>query len=292
MPSYAPTMADVQERGGLGRPAIVAIGAAVVALITSVIAVIVVVRREPPAHAVATGAGSASAAPHDRTLDADAVMKLKRDVVEKATDDKGTVIGVRVKDDGVRTAIGLEPGDVITAINGRAIKREFDVYDAVLGMSQMDATIVYIELLRDEKPVLERWRLDGDLRAARRDAVRNYPPLNPYTAPRDPLVETIRKIDRLRYAVPRSTIERFLANADTYARQARFIPNLQVSGYRVFAIAPGSPWSTIGLASGDTIVTVNGVHPDQYARLKDATELEIVVRRRIGVDETLRIDIE
>ena len=289
MPSYAPTMPDVQERGGLGRLAIAAIGFAVVALITSVLAAIVVLRRDPPPQ---PATGSASAAPHDRTLAANDVTKLKRDVVDKVTDDKGTVIGVRVKDDSVRSALGLEPGDVITAINGRTIKREFDVYDAVLGMSQMDASIVYIELVRDNRPVLERWRLDGDLRAARRDAVRSYPPLNPYTAPRDPLVDTIRKIDRLHYAVPRSTIDRFLANADTYKRQVRFVPNLRASGYRVFAIAPGSPWSTIGLTSGDTIVTVNGLHPDDYVQAKDATQLEIVVRRRIGVEETLRIEIE
>jgi S1-C subfamily serine protease len=287
-------MADAQERGGLGRPAIVAIGFAVVALLTSVVAVIVVMRRDAPA-ASEEPMTKRVAAPLDRTLEASELAKLKRDVVDKVTDDKGAVIGVRVKDEAVRAALGLERDDVITAINGRTIKREFDVYDAVLGMSMMDASVAYVELMRDDAPVLARWKLDGDLRAARRDSVRRTPyasTTNPFSSARDPLVDTIRKIDRLHYAVPRATIERFVANADTYARQARFVPSAVHAGYRIFVIAPGSPWATIGLQSGDTIVRVNGLHPDRYTELKDATELEIEVRRRMGIDETLRIDIQ
>src|SRR5215203_2458464 len=123
-------MADVPERAGLGRPAVIAIGFAVVALLTSAIAVVVVVSRKPEPAPKQAGTTAI-----DRTIDAAQVTKLKRDVVDKATDDKGSVIGVRIKEDGLRDALGLEVGDVITAIGGRAIKREFDVYDAVLGLS-------------------------------------------------------------------------------------------------------------------------------------------------------------
>lgn len=159
MPSYAPTMADAQERSGLGRPAIVAIAFAIVALLTSLVAVFVVMRRgsETPAEPAASRAVVLEHAP----LAAD-ITKLKRDVVEKVPD------GVRLKDEGLRDALGLEAGDVVTAIGGRVIKREFDVYDAVLGLSMMDASIVYVELRRDDEPILVRWKVDGDLRAARR----------------------------------------------------------------------------------------------------------------------------
>src|SRR5687767_10929725 len=111
MPSYAPTMADVQERAGLGRPAIVAIAFAIVALLTSLVAVFVVMRRSD--QPVAATPATAGAVVIDHAPLAADVTKLKRDVVEKFGD------GVRLKDETLRTALGLEPGDVITAINGR-----------------------------------------------------------------------------------------------------------------------------------------------------------------------------
>ena len=302
MPSYARRMADVQ-RAGLGRPAVIAIGFAVVALVTSLVAVIVVMRRSSEPVAVAAPSKSAHI---DRTLDANDVTKLKRDVVEKAVDDRGEVIGVKVKDAAVRTALGLEPDDVITAINGRAIKREFDVYDAVLGMSMMDASIVYVEIVRGGKePALVRWKLDGDLRQARNGPIRrppSPPPSNPFTAPPDPLVDTIRRIDALHYEVPRATVDQLLAHPDQYARQARIVPSIrngQPDGFKLYAISAGSLWSAIGLANGDTIRSVNGHDlstPDKalelYNKLKTATELEILVGRRDGTEETIILTIK
>ena len=290
MPSYAPTMADVQERSGLGRPAIVAIAFAIVALLTSLIAVFVVMRRSSEAPPAPAASKTAALVIDHAPLAAD-VTKLKRDVVEKVEK------GVRLKDEGLRSALGLEPGDVITAINGRAIKREFDVYDAVLGLSMMDASIVYVEIERETQPLLVRWRVDGDLRSARRDPIRRPTPVtpNPFTQPADPLIDTIRKVDDLKYEVPRATVDRFLANPDAYARQARIVPIVRSGrqeGYRFYLIAPGSLWATLGLASGDMIRTINGDNPDQFLEHKDATELKIVVARRTGIDETLVISIK
>ena len=312
MPGYARRMADVPERAGLGRPAMIAIGFAVVALLTSLVAVVVVMRRSGEPAVVAKAVG-----PIERTVDAAEVTKLKRDVVEKVVDDKGTVLGVKIKDEGLRSALGLDPGDVITAMNGRAIKREFDIYDAVLGMSMMDASIAYVEIIREKQPVLVRWKLEGDLRSARRDPIRRPPPpSNPFTAPRDPLgrpslpsnapsdplLDTIRQIDALHYEVPRSTIDRLLSNPDVYARQARVVPairNGQPDGFKLFAITPGSLWATVGFANGDTLRSINGQDvstPDRalvaYTKLKDATELEILVGRRGGVEETIVITIK
>ncbi len=301
MPGYARRMADVPKRAGLGRLAVIAIGFAVVALVTSLIAVFVVMRRST---SVPVPVVSAKSARIDRTIDANEVTKLKRDVVEKAVDDQGEVVGVKIKDDPVRTALGLEPGDIITAINGRAIKREFDVYDAVLGMSMMDASIVYVEIVRDKQPALVRWKLDGDLRQARNGPLRRPPTTttNPFTAPPDPLVDSIRKIDALHYEVPRATFDQLLANPDQYARHARIVPSVrngQPDGFKLYAISTGSLWFTIGFANGDTIRRVNGHDlstPDKalelYRKLKDATELQILVGRRGGTEEMIVITIK
>lgn len=285
MPSYHQQMTE-----RLGRPAVIAIGFAIVALLTSVVAVIVVMRRH------AEPAFAETPAPAERVIEAKQILKLKRDVVEKVEG------GVRIKDEAMRTALGLEPGDVITAINGRLIEREFDVYDAVLGMSAMDASIVYVEVIRGKAPALVRWKLDGDLREARRDSVRPAPLANPFTAPPDPLVDSIKRIDALHYTVPKSTVETILANPDTFSRQARIVPAIrtgQPDGFKLYAIRPGSLWSAIGLQNGDTIRAINGHDlstPDKalklYAMLKDATELQIQVRRRDGTEEIIAIAIQ
>ena len=307
MPSYARRMTDVTKRAGLGRPAVIAIGFAVVALVTSVVAVIVVLRRpgEPAAVIDEPARGVI-----DLNVEAAAVTKLKRDLVEREVDGKGDFIGIRITDEALRVSLGLEPGDVIVALNGRTLKREFDVYDAVLGMSMMDASIVYVEIMREHAPVLVRWKLAGDLRSARRDPStrRTSPPSttspfsNPFTATPDPLVDSIRRIDALHYEVPRTTIDRLLANPDVYARQARIVPamrNGQPDGFKLYVISPGSLWMAIGLANGDTIRSVNGHDlstPDKlvslYARLKDATELQILVGRRSGGVETIVITVQ
>jgi hypothetical protein len=260
----------------LGRPAIIAIGFAVVALLTSAIAVIVVVRRDAP---IVHESGVI-----ERAVNADDVAKLKGDVVEKADG------GATVKDDELRKTLGLEPADVITAINGRVIKREFDVYDAVLGASTMDATIVYVDIVRAKRPLLVRWKLEGNLRSVRRDP---SPPSssNPFTAPHDPLVDTIERVDPLHFTVPRASFVRFLANRDYYARQARILPVTGGGGYRLIAIQTGSAWSALGLFNGDVIQTVNGgdpVNPEDY---QDASELKISVLRRGGDEETIVISI-
>jgi type II secretory pathway component PulC len=294
-------MADA-ERVGLGRPAMIAIGFAVVALVTSVVAVVVVARRggdDTPA--VAKGA-----AVIERAVDASEVTKLKRDVVEKVD---GPTFGVSIKDEALRNALGLEAGDVITAIGGRVIKREFDVYDAILGMSMMDASIVYVDIVRAKHPVLVRWKLEGDLRAARRDPsptpaprrnIFGAPRPNPFTAPRDPLVGTIERIDALTYEVPRSTIDQMLANPDVYAKTARIVPSMrggQPDGFRIYAIRPDSIWFAIGLANGDTIRSVNGNElaapgNDAYDAVKHAKELRLDIVRRGGGEETIVITVK
>lgn len=309
-------------RAPLGRTAIIAIGCAVVALLTSLVAVVVVAMRAPAAPATAVARG-----PEDQRVAAADVNKLKRGAVAMARDRDGAVRGATITDPALRAALGLEADDVITALGGRAIARELDVYDAVLGIGTMDASIVYVDLLRAGRPTLVRWTLDGELRAARRDPPRRptlgvlgaTPDPNASAlgslgggsvdvfgsprASRDPLLDTIVRIDDLHYEVPRATVERLLANTDAFARQARIVPafrNGQPDGFKLYAIRPGSLWATIGVRNGDTIQAINGhalttgdAALDAYVKVRDATTVELALRRgRGGAAEVVTITVK
>jgi len=300
------------------RGAVIAIGAAIVALLTSLAAVIVVVSRSADA-TPARAATAAATTVSERRVPADDVAKLKRDTVDNVTDKAGKVIGVKVIDDKLRSSLGLAPDDVITAIAGRAIKRAFDVYDAVLGMSMMDSSVVYVDLVHDGKPQLVRWQLDGDLRSARRatDIIPPAPvpiptpsppsidPLNPYSPdPSDPvdsaLLDTIRKLDDTHYEVPRTTVDRVLQNPMAMTKGVRVVPamrNGRPEGMKLYAIRPSSLWAALGFRNGDTLRAINGVELtdvnkalDAYTTLRDATRFEIDLLRR-GAPEVLVITI-
>src|SRR5688572_23084206 len=101
----------------------VAIGAAAFALVLSLIAVIVVGVR-------GTKSSDDSIRTIESTVAATDVVKLKREAVENASDSAGKVLGVKVTDEAVRKALGLDATDIITAVSGRVLKREYDVYDA------------------------------------------------------------------------------------------------------------------------------------------------------------------
>ena len=318
-------MADVHGRSAFAANAPkIAIGAAVVALLTSLVAVIVVVsrgggggttpERAPGGDGAADGPAAAAVPPEQRVAASD-VVKLKRETVTVVRD-AGKAIGVKIVDGEVRKALGLEASDVITALSGRAIKRELDVYDAMLGMSQLDASVVYVDLLRGGKPVLLRWQLDGDLRAARRaDTLGSlgsrgglgslggglgsspYDPILGGSAP-DPLVDSIKKIDDRTYEVPRATVDRVFSSTSTYTRVARTLPSYRAEGFRVFGVRPGTIVSAIGIQSGDAVRAINGHEVntieeaiDLYQQIKDAKEWRIDVTRR-GRPELITIAIK
>ena len=297
------------------RGAVIAIGAAVVALVTSLAAVIVVVSRKADATPAPKAAAADGLAVVQKRVPADEVAKLKRPAVEAVTE-TGKTIGVKVVDDKLRAALGLAVDDVITAIAGRTIKREFDVYDAVLGMSLMDSSVVYVDVVRAGTPQLVRWQLDGDLRSARRatDVVPPSPiptpslpptidPLpNPYAPDPDDqsIVDSIRKLDDTHVEIPRSTVDRILTNPMAVAKGVRIVPavkNGRPDGMKLYAIRPSSLWAALGFQNGDTVHSINGIDLDDpskaldiYTKLRDATRLEIELSRR-GRPEILVITI-
>ncbi|HEU0032080.1 MAG TPA: hypothetical protein VFQ53_15710 [Kofleriaceae bacterium] len=260
------------------------------ALLTSLVAVIVVATRG----GAASADGKAEVAGETKVA-ASEVVRLKRDTVENVTE-AGKVIGVKVTDDKLAKALGLADGDVITAIAGRTIKREFDVYDAVLGLSMMDVSVVYVDVLHDKKPALRRWQLDGDLRSARRgdDALGggrgglgSYGggsgglgslggtgtigslggSSDPYggLGTRDPIIDTIKKIDDFHFELPRASVDKIISDPMSFSKGARVVPAMQngvPAGIKLYAIRPSSLFAALGFNNGDTIRAVNGFELD------------------------------
>ena len=285
------------NRGPSRRAATIAIGAAIVALLISVIAVFVVANRggeSPKAEPVAS-----ASEPDAQTVPSVEVVKLGADAVETVRD-AGKVVGVKVIDDKLRKKLGLEPGDVITAISGRPVKRELDVYEAIVGLSMIDTKELFVEIVRAKQARLVRWRLEGDLRLARKppDPPRDIdtlggtigimPPSNPYVD--DPLLDTIVKVDDFNYTIPRKTVDQFTANVASFMRGARIVPSMKngkPQGIKLYAIRPTSPYSRLGFTNGDTVVSVNGFEIDSmdraleiYTQLRDAKELRFQLERR------------
>jgi hypothetical protein len=275
----------------------VAIGMAVLALVLSAIATVVVIVRDPSATPAPESAQPTQAA---RQVEVTDLVTLERDSVEPESRN-GAVIGVRVLDPDLRHVLGLEVDDVITAMSGRPIRRQFDIHDVIAGASLMNTGALFVELMRGDAPVLVRWDLAGDLRAARRSATRTgrslgLPSSTSSVRPvRDPLIDTITQTDDHHISAPRSTIEQIAASPKLYAQGARLIRGSSVGGgpggVRLFLLRPTSVLYALGLRSMDTIRSVNGITVDDpatvadvYEQVKSAATLRIEIDRRGSVE--------
>ncbi len=279
------------------RLATIAIGLAVTAALLAIVATIVVVRRGAPAP-VGVAATVRVDGPETRTVAAVDVAELEHNVVDPVSE-QGQVIGVKVTDPSVRNLLGLAPTDVITGISGRPIRRQFDIYDALVGASMMNATTLFVEIVRDGGPLLVRWELDGDLRQARRGRPSRPTLATPSLRPvRDPLLDTIRELDDHHFVVPRATIEQMAANVTVFAQGARMILSNKLGrpdGIRLFIVRPSSALWALGLRNGDTVQSINGIAiidpnrvQDVYDQAKDATLIRIALVRR-GTAEVIEI---
>jgi S1-C subfamily serine protease len=293
---------------------LVAVGAALFALVFTLIAVIVVLARDGGQKVGAKSDEITSITDHD--VQATDVVRLRRDDIELVIA-KGATKGVRVKDVALAKSLGLEPDDVITGLSGRPMTREQDPYDVIMKLSLMNATTLYVEVLRKDKPTLLRWRLYGDLRQARYATKTTDPWLNPLAQPSttpsypsplypatppdpDPLIDTIEKIDDFNYRLPSKTVDALLANPMNVAKGARVVPairNGQPDGFKLYAIRPSSFWAKLGFNNGDTIQSVNGFELtsadkalEVYTKLRDAKSLSIELTRR-GKPVELNIEI-
>jgi S1-C subfamily serine protease len=291
---------------------LVAVSAALVALVFTLIAVIVVLARgggQPQPGA------KGEAAFTDRSVQASDVVRLQRDDVELVVSG-GVTKGIRVKDAALAKSLGLEPDDVITALSGKPMMRAQDAYDVILRLSLLNATTLYAEVARKDKPTLLRWRLDGDLRQARYGASSSLfgskPAMPPsytppsYTPPSitppsdpDPLLDMIEKVDDTHYKVPTKLVDALLANPMAMAKGARVVPamkNGHPDGFKLYAIRPSSAYAKLGFNNGDTIHAINGFELtsadkalEVYTQLRDAKSLTFDISRR---GQPLELNIE
>ncbi len=99
----------------------------------------------------------------------------------------------------------------------------------------------------------------------------------------------IRAVGENDYEVPRTEIDRTLANLNDVAMQARIVPAFkdgQAQGFKLFSIRPDSIYSKIGVQNGDVIKRINGFElnsPEKalevYTKLKEASRIEIELER-------------
>ncbi|HSP20216.1 MAG TPA: type II secretion system protein GspC [Myxococcaceae bacterium] len=99
----------------------------------------------------------------------------------------------------------------------------------------------------------------------------------------------IRALDENNYEIPRTEVDRALANLNDLAMQARIVPAFkdgQAEGFKLFSIRPDSLYSKIGIVNGDVIKRINGFEmnsPEKalevYTKLKDANRIDIEVDR-------------
>ncbi len=273
------------------RLRVIALGFAGVAMVVAIAAAIIVVRRDDTSSDAHAGRAQQQTALSDHTVAASEVVKLQRDAVEVVVEN-GSVKGVKLKDEALAKTLGLEPGDVIASISGRTITRDMDLYDVMFNVSMMNATTLYIEILRKGSPLLVRWRLDGSLKEARY-ANRGSPLSSLYSATPpapDPLLDTIEKIDDTHVKLPKATVDALLADPMAVAKGARVVPaikNGKPDGMKLYAIRPSSLYARLGLMNGDTITAVNGQDvsaPDKalevYTKVRDAGELKLDIMRR------------
>lgn len=270
----------------------IALGLAGLAVVLAGLATWVVASRGERARPAAVA--SAAATVITQKVKATSVVRLKHDA--EVVRDHG-VAGLRVQDARLRRDLGLERDDRITAISGRTIQTDFDVYDVLLGASMMAATVLYVDLVHDGAPVLVRWELDSDLRAAR------YADTDLAIADvghgRDAFADAVITIDATSYKIPRATVDAILADP-SFATSIRIVPVIRVGnpdGVKLFGITPSSVYAAVGLKDGDTLHAVNNrrlTTPDSaleaYLALKTADHLVIELDRR-GSPVTISVTV-
>lgn len=275
------------------RLRVIALGFATVAVVIAIVAVVIVVRRgDTASEPSAKGSAHAPAGQvRDHTVAASEVVKLQRNSTSVVVEN-GTVKGIKITDEALAKTLGLEPGDVVSAISGRPLMSDGDVSSAMFNVSMMSATTLYAEITRNGAPLLLRWRLDGDLKQARYSnsggtLASLYSPTPP--AP-DPLLDTIEKVDETHAKLPRATADKLFADPTKYTSGARAVPaikNGQPAGIKLYAIRPSSVYARLGLHNGDTIEAINGDDVttmdkvlEMYTKLKAANDVTLDVTRR------------
>lgn len=251
----------------------IAVGFAVIAMLTALLAVVIVVARR------ADHAQQEPRSPASRHVSARDVVSLAAETVEQAGE------GIHVIDGALGKALGLSREDTIIAISGRRVTDVAQLRAMLRDLGALAPGSLFVDLIRDRQPVLERWELDGDLAAAWRASAGagngGGRRLHSASPPLDPLITTVAQLDNTTYQVPRSTLEAWLANprrvtigAGTFSASGR-------GGFEIFAIRPGSVLEALGIQNGDVIRGING---SELGSTDKVIELIAKSTQRITVD--------
>jgi PDZ domain len=246
----------------------IAVGFAVVAMGVAVLAGIVVLTRR----------AESSREPHaSRHVQVSDLGKFTPGAVQQGGE------GVRVIDQALGTALGLAGDDTILAISGRPVTSPSELAIVLGDLEVFRPRSLFVELVRDRARVLERWELDGDREAARpADAGARAPRGTP--SPVDPLIATVRQQGRTVYALPRSTVDTWLADPTRAMAGVAVLGAVDRGGFEIAAIRPGSIFEALGLQRGDVVRGINGAElgsADQVLELiaKSAQQITVDVRR-------------
>jgi hypothetical protein len=100
----------------------------------------------------------------------------------------------------------------------------------------------------------------------------------------------IKKLNDTTYEIPADLRDAVLANPMAIAKGARIVPAMKdgkTTGFKVYAIRPNSLYAALGLANGDTLVSVDGTVLDGgdkgmevYTRIRTAKEMKVEILRR------------
>ncbi|HEX2692211.1 MAG TPA: PDZ domain-containing protein [Kofleriaceae bacterium] len=246
----------------------IAVGLAVAAMLVALLAVFVVATRRP--------SEPRAGVPASRRVAVDDLVKLTPEALQGVGD------GVRVIDDALRTSLGLAREDTIVAISGLRVTSAGQLSRMLGDLGAFTPTSLFVELVRDRAPVLERWELDGDLAVAAHPGAGHGGPRTghpPSVPPLDPLIVTVRQIDRTTYEVPRSTVEAWTARPERVAAGGSVLSH--PDGIRILAIRPGSILEALGIQNGDLIRGINGV---ELGPLQRVIEIIAGSTRRITID--------
>jgi general secretion pathway protein C len=117
----------------------------------------------------------------------------------------------------------------------------------------------------------------------------------------DPNSAHVRRLSDNRFAVARSDVENATRNPAALFSQARILPkyeNGQMVGVQLNAVQPGSLFEQIGIQSGDTVTTFNGMRidrPEQSANLlrelTEARSFNVTVQGSDGRERTLTYEL-
>jgi hypothetical protein len=247
----------------------VAVGFAAVALATAAAAVIVLWRTDR--------LQSGTSALPSRHVSASDLIKLRPGAVVQVDG------GVRVADTALCAALGLSPSDTITAISGHGVTRVHELSGILHELAIFRPHSLFIDLIRDRAPVVERWELDGDLDVARRAELAASG-----SGASDPRIATVAQIDGTTYGVPRATVEAWTAEPSLVTSGGRAIPMFGArdqEGFKLYAIRPGSAYAALGLEDGDVVRAINGTpigSGDQILELvaRSTTQITVDVLRR------------